>query len=470
MRYIIGILISGIAVYALFSYKTDKAPDKNAERRIVAIAGTTTAITADINDPDDAARNIGVDIPLGEDPLRGKGLSIDLATSNPAVVPLTHLILSGTGNTRNLKISAISPGYSTITIKIGTGEETKTYILEYAASQTMNMENKHWHAGICDASAAINIGDEYMVVANDESNCLYLYNRNHTGTPLKTFDYNQNNILGLVDSSAGQWKEIDVEGGVRSMIDPSLTYWIGSMSNNSGFFNKPNRNRLFAVNISGKGNEFNFKNQGYYSKLREKLITWGDAYGYDFRKCSAVGKDCKTIDGFNIEGMVFGPDNKTLFIGFRAPLVPMNCRTKAVIAPIYDFENWFIKQSALTDPVIGSPIELDLGGRGIRDIIRLSDGNYIIIAGSCGFEITPAAYKWTGYAADAPTLLSDFDLSGLNVEGVVPVCENGKFRNKLQLLTDNGNEKYYCDTLCAKDLPDDRLKKFSSVIMPLDKK
>jgi hypothetical protein len=147
----------------------------------------------------------------------------------------------------------------------------------------------------------------------------------------------------------------------------------------------------------------------------------------------------------------------------------MNCRTKAVIAPVLNFEEWFTKRTT-SDPVIGLPIELDLGGRGIRDIIRLPNGKYIIIAGSSGFELVPAAYQWTGYASDKPVLLTACDLTGLNVEGVVPVYENGKFRNKLQLLTDNGSDHFYSDTLCAKDLPDDRLKKFSSVVVSLPKK
>jgi len=34
-----------------------------------------------------------------------------------------------------------------------------------------------------------------------------------------------------------------------------------------------------------------------------------------------------------------------------------------------------IKGAPAGNPVIGAPIELDLGGRGIRDIIRLSSGN-----------------------------------------------------------------------------------------------
>lgn len=59
---------------------------------------------------------------------------------------------------------------------------------------------------------------------------------------------------------------------------------------------------------------------------------------------------------------------------------------------------------------------------------------------------------------------NSFDLAGLNVEGGIPVYKNGKLLlNKLQVITDNGNDIYYSDTVSAKDLSADNFKKFSSV-------
>ncbi len=467
MRSVMFIIISGIIGYTFYSYSTRSSADNSSDRRMIIAPGSSCAITADINDADDPTRLVGIDIMVGEDVPPEGDITLMASSSNTRVVSDANLTFSGTGDIRNLKITPIAPGYTTITIKVKDGPHQRFYTVEYAASQTKNMKTKRWHGGIADASAAISIDDNYMLVANDESNYFYLYNRNHSGPPIKTFDFNQGNKLNLEDTSAGLWKEVDVEAGVRSIKDPPIIYWIGSMSNNSTFFNKANRNRLFAISVSGKGNATNITNQGYYSNLRQNLITWGDAHGYDFKNSAAVGKDAKGIDGFNIEGIVFGPDNKTLYIGFRAPLVPMGLRTKAVIAPIHNFEAWFNKGYPSGDPVIGSPIELDLGGRGIRDIIRLSNNNYVIIAGSCGIELTPAAYTWTGHASDAPVMITSFELAGLNVEGVMPVCEGCHDQNKLQVLTDNGNDIFYCDTLCAKELLDDRFKKFSSVIFPL---
>ena len=267
----------------------------------------------------------------------------------------------------------------------------------------------------------------------------------------------------------GQWKEVDIEGGVRGIADPSITYWIGSMSNNSAFLYKPNRNKIFAMQVLGNGKSIELKNRGSYTRLREHLIKWGDRYGYNFTASAATGKDCKSNDGFNIEGLVFGPDNKTAFIGFRAPLVPVGTRSKAVIAPIKNFEAWFNNGTPAKDPQFDAPIELDLGGRGIRDIIRLSGGNYLVVAGSSGWELNPAAYTWSGKRNDVPVPVTGFDLTGLNVEGVLPVSDSANFKNRVQVFTDNGAEFFYCDTLCVKDLLEERFKKFCSVVLPVDK-
>ena len=386
-------------------YSCNKKPGtiKYTERRMLMVPDSPYTISAVINDPDDPARLVGIDFTIGDDTLPIKELSVKASSSNTNVVPDTNLIVSGSGASRNLKIKPIAAGYSTITVTVViNGSRHFTYVLNYAASKGVTAGGKRWHTGIADASAAIGIDDEYMIVANDETNYLYLYNLNRSGLPLKSFDFNQGNILGLTDSSAGIWRAVDVEGAVISTSNPSLINWIGSMSNNSISDDRPNRNRLFAITVSGKAATSSFANAGYYSHLREKLISWGNAQDYDFSTSAAAGKNPKQGDGFNIEGMVFGPDNRTMYIGFRAPLVPTANRTKALIAPIQNFESWFNNGLPAGNPTLGSPIELDLGGRGIRDMILLGNGNYVIIAGNCDHEIRSAVYTWTGHATDAP--------------------------------------------------------------------
>ena len=428
---------------------------------------TPYAISGVIGDAADPAKIDGIDFTIGDDATPVGSLTVSVASSNLTVVPLANLTLTGSGASRNLKITPAAVGYSNITVTVNDGTTNTSYVLAYAASQSSSVTAaNYWHTGIADASAAIALDDDYMIVANDESNLLYVYNRKHSGLPVTTFDFNQSNILTLTDGSTGNWKEVDVEAGVKSIATVGKIYWLGSMSNNSDPANKPNRNRLFAVTVSGTGSATSFANAGYYSNLRNQLITWGDANGYNFTASAAGTKDAKTIDGFNVEGMVFGPDNTTMFIGFRAPLVPTANRTKAVIAPIQNFETWFNNGAPSGSPVIGSPIELDLGGRGIRDIIRLSNGNYIIVAGSYDETAMGAVYSWTGLAANAPVLIPSLDISSLNAEGVLPINISGSLAvDRLQIISDNGDNILYADGTVAKDLSADNLKKFTSDIV-----
>lgn len=69
----------------------------------------------------------------------------------------------------------------------------------------------------------------------------------------------------------------------------------------------------------------------------------------------------------------------------------------------------------------GAPIELDLGGRGIREIRKNASNQYAIVAGPAGDNpgTAPAdfrLYTWTGNAVDVPVLRST-DLTALNAGG-----------------------------------------------------
>jgi hypothetical protein len=165
--------------------------------------------------------------------------------------------------------------------------------------------------------------------------------------------------------------------------------------------------------------------------------------------------------------MTIAPDNTTLYIGFRAPLVPTANRTKAVIAPLLNFETWFNNGNPSGNPTFGSPIELNLGGRGIRDMVRLSNDSYIIVAGN--YDNTPlngAIYKWTGNSSDAPTQISTLNIASLNAEACVEIFENGQpALNKLQIISDNGSTEFYNDGNEAKDLSQDNFKKYRSDII-----
>jgi hypothetical protein len=444
---------------------------------ITSSPANSFAVSGVTNDPTDPASTLGVAITIadGDNLTPVDDLTFTVASSNLGVVPAANLILTGIGASRLLKIIPAAKGYSDITLTVGDGTNFTTYTINYAASAGITTPATSYSTGISDASAALPLDDNFMVIGDDEHNLLYVFDRNISGQAVKTFDFtkdiNNDNLLQLTDGSSGNWKELDVEAATTNPVSKH-SYWLGSMSNSSSFNLKPNRDRLIATDISGTGATTDIQNAGWIQGLRAQLINWGDAHNYNFTASAADGKDPKTIDGFNAEGMVFAPDNTTMYIGLRAPLVPVANRTKAVIAPIANFETWFDAISTTshshtaTSATIGAPIELDLGGRGIRDLVLLPNGTYVIVAGSWGSASAPAIFRWTGVATDAPVELPSFDLTGLNAESALPVFEAGNqlSLDKLQIISDDGDVNYYGDGTAAKDLGEDNLKKFSTTL------
>ena len=432
-------------------------------------------VSTTISDASDPAQQLGIvtDVKNNNTAVAAANYTLTAASSNTTVLPNANIAITKADGQATIKITPAAVGYANVTLTLTSGGNSTTLVINYAASTASGTTSgTHWHTGTSDASAAIAIDNNYMITADDEKNILYVHSRSQSGLPATTFDYNQNNVLALTDG-----RELDTEAGVASPTVPGKVYLTGSMSNgsNSPFADRPSRNRIIAVTVTGTGAATTFANAGYYAGLRQQLITWGDNYGYNFSASAATGKDPKFIDGFNIEGMVFAPDNATLYMGFRAPLVPTANRTKAVIAPVQNFETFFNNGAPSGNPTIGAPIELDLGGRGIRDIFRLSNGSYIILAGSYDGTSNPAVYSWTGNATDAAMQLTDYNVTGLNVEGGMQINENGQMApGKLQLISDDGDNVFYGDGIAAKDLTQNNYKKFrsdiviSSTILPLN--
>jgi hypothetical protein len=422
-----------------------------------------------ISDPTDPASTDGivVDITANGAGILAANYTLTASSSKTSVVPTANIIITKSDGTANIKIIPAAVGYANITLTMKSGSTSKTLVIDYAASAASSTPTStFWHTGYSDASAAIRLDSNYMVIGDDEFNDLFVSDRNHSGLPVKTFYFGDQ--VGLTDGSAGDYKEADIEASTPSAAFPGRSYWTGSMSN-GGSSNKyePDRNTIFATNITGTGAATSFSVVGHYNNLLTQLVTWGNANGYNFTASTASGHDPKTIDGFNVEGMAIGPDNTTLFIGFRAPLVPTSNRTNALIAPLLNFETWFNNGKPSGNPTFGAPIQLNLGNRGIRDIVKLSNGDYIIVAGSYeGSDMVAALFKWTGKATDAPLQMTNMDISALNAEACVEMHVNGQLAtNELQVISDNGSYVFYGDGTEAKDLSQNNYEKYRSDII-----
>ncbi len=438
-----------------------------------ATGGTNISFSGVISDPGDPGATLGIALDIKDNNVAVPAASYTLTatSSNTSAVANSNITLTKSDGAATIKVLPSAAGYTTITLKLTKGANTQTFLIDYAASAAAaNPSQTIFHSGYSDGSAALALDSNYMVIADDEKNVLNVYARNHSGVPAKSFDYSNIAYLSLTDQSAGVPREIDVEATAKSLSAamPNRSYWMGSLSNQSSsgssFNDRPNRDRIFAVDITGTGPSAAFNYIGSYKGLRNALIDWGTANSLGLAASAVAGKDPKLVDGFNIEGMAFAPDSAIMYIGFRAPLQPVTNRVNALIAPIRNFETWFGTGTTVT-PVIDAPILLNLNGRGIRDMARLTTNLYVILAGDYddAGAIATAVYQWNGNAADAPLLLPGFDVNGLNPEGVLPLYSNGMMSyTRLQIISDNGASVLYGDNTASKDLATNGFKKFRS--------
>lgn len=461
---------------------TDSPVITAAASPFIDLSGDAT-VRGVIGDPTDPAATTGIALSLARPDNGDLGqIMVAVQSGNPAVVDAAGIVLAGSGAARTLTILPHGVGYATITVT-ATDELDRigTFAIHYAASAHAALpEATRFHTGASDASATIALDDATMLVADDETNVLRLYDRDRSGLPLAGFDVTAS--LALTDPDN---PELDLEGAARR---GERVYWTGSYSNSKNFHVRPNRHRVFATDLVGAGAASSVAYAGRYDWLLEDFVAWDHANGHGlgidalgFAASSAEGVDSKTPAGFNVEGLAFAPDDTTAYVAFRAPQLPTNARHQALIVPVLDFDALVTGAApgsrSQGSAMFGAPLFLDLGGRGIRSLDRNAAGQYLIVAGPAGDAtgIAPAdfrLYAWTGQPADAPFDLG-VDLTALDVnhgsfESIAEVPANLGPGTRLQFLFDNGDSPWYDDGVAAKDLPDGRLKKAASLRVDVD--
>ncbi|WP_316519755.1 hypothetical protein [Kitasatospora brasiliensis] len=385
------------------------------------------------------------------------------ATTRSAVARTGDVTVSGTGGSRTLAVAAQGVGYADLTIKVtGLGGKSATRTLHYAASPAVQYSaTSRYLTGSSDASAAVDAGGGYLVVGDDESNTLRLYDRDNSGAPVRTWDFS---------SALGVSKEIDIEAATRV---GNTIYWTGSLGNNKDGAIKPDRHTVFATTITGSGADTQLSLAGSYHGLRDDLITWDNAHGkrYGFAAGAADGQAPKQIDGFNVEGLEFAPGSTgTAYIGFRAPLTPAVTGGRALLVPVTNFSS--LLNGSAAHATFGDPIELDLGGLSVRDIRRNDLGQYLIVAGSWAAEDNSAPYalyRWDGRPGSRPTKLIDLPTSDYGAwEAIADVPDLDAPGARVQLITDDGSADLYNDATAAKDLTHPEWKKSRSTWFTLN--
>ncbi|MFJ4003438.1 DUF3616 domain-containing protein [Streptomyces sp. NPDC090023] len=389
------------------------------------------------------------------------GLTVTASKSSRSTVAGTGDIrVTGTGGSRTVAVTARAQGYADLTLKVtGTDGKSATTTLHYAASPAVQRPaDARYLTGASDASAAVDAGNGYVLVANDEDNTLRLYDGSASGAPVKSWN---------LSSALGAAKEVDIEGAARV---GNTVYWTGSLGNNKDGEYKADRNTVFTTTLSGSGaaTSVAFGSAGH--KLRDDLVAWDKANGnrYGFAAATADGQTPKQVDGFNVEGLEFAPGSTTTaYVGFRAPLVPPSDDGKALIVPVTNIDQ-VVRGTKAT---FGTPVELDLGGLSVRDLRRNDKGQYLILAGSWAAEDNSAPYalyRWDGVAGHQPVKALDLptaDAGGW--ESVVSVPDLDVSGGRVQLITDDGSADLYGDGTEAKDLSHPEWQKSRSTVFTL---
>ncbi|MFF4261593.1 hypothetical protein [Streptomyces virginiae] len=395
-----------------------------------------------------------VNVTVGQSGADASALTVSVSASSKASVAGTgDVTFTGAGAVRQLAVAARGRGYTNLTVKVtGLGGKTATKTLSYAASAAVqNPADARYLTGSADASAAVDVGGGYAVVADDESNVLRLYDRSRSGAPVRTWDFS---------SQLGVSKEVDIEGATRI---GNIIYWTGSLGNNKDGEYKAPRNTVFTTTVSGSGASAQLTYGRSYKKLRDDLVAWDKANGntYGFAAGTAEGEAPKQIDGFNVEGLEFAPGStSTAYLGFRAPLAPVVPGGKALIVPVTNFDQVLASGVKAT---FGPGIELDLGGLSVRDIRKNAAGQYLILAGSWAADDNSdpyALYQWDGVPGHAPVKRADLpttDPGGW--EAIVEVPDLTVAGARVQLITDSGSADLYGDGTEAKDLTHAEWKK-----------
>jgi len=290
------------------------------------------------------------------------------------------------------------------------------------------------YRGLCDASAAVALGPEHFVVADDEHDILSIY---RLGKRDPTASLDLTDYLG--NRQEGKASEADLEGAAR--IGDRI-YWISSHGRTSKGKSAASRHRFFATDIIGTatGPSLQEPTTPPYSRVLGDLIA--DRRFAVLAKASELVISPEAPGGVNIEGLAATRDGQ-LLIGFRNPL-PEN---KALLIPLKNPAEVIDKAAS---PIFGDSVLLDLGGRGIRSIEFIAPG-FLIVAGPSGSGKHNrkgfALYSWSGQAADAPQQLKAIDFGTLRPEALFAIP--GK--QAIYVLSDDGDEKV--DGVPCKELP-----------------
>ncbi|WP_237078496.1 DUF3616 domain-containing protein [Myxococcus xanthus] len=291
--------------------------------------------------------------------------------------------------------------------------------------------------GMCDASGAVALGGSLFVVGDDEDNILRVYDARRGGPPVQSVDLSPDLELPAAKKKP---PEADIEAATGL---GALSFWLTSHARNSSGKKAPSRLRFFATEETDAGPRLVGRP---YTQLLDDMLAAPQLarFGLD----GAETKAPKAPGGLNIEGMTAMADGRTILVGFRSP-VPDG---KALLVPLLN-PVALVEEGARAQ--LGEPVQLDLGGLGIRSLSWWR-GRYVIISGGTSGEGTSRLFTWRG-GEEAPVAVESVDLAGLNPEAFFTPED----AEEILLLSDDGAAPV--DGVECKRLKDPSRKRFRGV-------
>lgn len=291
--------------------------------------------------------------------------------------------------------------------------------------------------GTSDASAAVALGRDMFLVADDENNTLRVYKTNKGGLPL--FSYDMTEFLDLEP----EHPEVDIEAAT---IIARRIYWISSHGRNKNGKIRPNRYRFFATMVKYRYGNVIVEPLGKPCKtlIHDLLSSQNIRYlkldrATRFDEGELPKKERQKLspkqEGLNIEGLCASADGKTIYIGFRnpRPIDRMSRRAKAIIVPLKNPDDVLEKNQP---PIFGEPVLLDLASLGIRSMeYSHFHKAYFIIAGTSDDSPKFALYRWSGKKENQPVLVRHLKQSNLSPEAMITFQDSEKFF----VLSDDGS-------------------------------
>lgn len=295
--------------------------------------------------------------------------------------------------------------------------------------------------GMCDASGAVALSRDVLLVADDEDNVLRAYDADRGGPPLWSADVSEALGIPLEGKKRPHHPEIDLEAAT---VIGERAYWLSSHARNSRGKRKAERFVFFATTVPPPNAADRVEVLGQYEGMLDDLIA--DERYARFDLAAAAERAPKEPGGLNIEGMTATTDGE-LLLGFRNP-IPGG---RALVVRVLNGPRVVAGDDAAAR--FGAPMQLALDGQGIRSMSWWR-GRYLILAGDAGPGGASRLHTWDGHGEASPVPV---DLSAFNAEGFFSPEE----RDEILVLSDDGST--LVDGAACKDLEDASRKRFRGV-------